>query len=317
LGTRAIERTQIGITATADRELVYLGPSLDTGRIDLRVLSDAIGGFAALTERSSSILYGQSYEHKAELAAPFERGSIIVPLEIVSQGIHLAEHGVQIAEGLLLSPSIQALANLCTLLGVGATGVAFGLFKMFKTKKGRLIDPVADAPLLRPVEINIELNRYIRLYNDNDVRSSIRRTLRPLREDGITEFQTRMNGVVIERVTKEDLMAADEAELNEIEEVEERWLDIQKVALVRHLAWHFAGDGATFDAKITDDNLWKKVEEGDRFGAGDRLKVILHTTASRDRNGRLHVEHVITEVLEIEHHRRPVQKSFDDDPRIN
>jgi hypothetical protein len=180
-----------------------------------------------------------------------------------------------------------------------------------------LIDPVADAPLLRPVEINIELNRYIRLYNDNDVRSSIRRTLRPLREDGITEFQTRMNGVVIERVTKEDLMAADEAELNEIEEVEERWLDIQKVALVRHLAWHFAGDGATFDAKITDDNLWKKVEEGDRFGAGDRLKVILHTTASRDRNGRLHVEHVITEVLEIEHHRRPVQKSFDDDPRIN
>ena len=294
----------------ADCQVAYVGPALSDGRIDLRILSEALGGFAALTERSSSILYGQTYEHTAELASPLEVGSVVVPIQIIA-------HDLRAAENALLSPGVQALANLTSLLGLGVAPIAIGLFRMFKQKKGTAIDPATDSSLIQVIDIDIEIGRYIKLYNDNDVRSSIRRTLRPLREAGIEEFQTRRNGNVIESVTKADLLAADEAQIDEIVGVEEKWLDIQKVALVRHLAWHFAADGATFDAKIEDEELWNKVEAGERFGAGDRLKVLLRTTASRDRNGRLHVEHLITEVQNVEHHRHTSQGDlWGADPRV-
>jgi hypothetical protein len=295
----------------ADCQIAYLGPTLRDGRMDLRILSDALGGFAALTERSSQLLYGQMYEHTAELASPLETGSVVIPIQIVS-------HGLRAAEQFLLSPAVQALANLTSLLGFGASPIAIGLFRVFKEKKGRAIDPATDISVLRVIDIDIEITRYIKLYNDNDVRTSIRRTLRPLREQGIEEFQTRRYGIVIESVTKADLIAADEAQMDEIVGSEEKWLDIQKVALVRHLAWHFAGDGATFDAKIEDEKLWKRVEGGERFGFGDRLRVVLRTAATRDRNGRLHVEYLITEVLDVEHHHHTSQPGFwADDPRIS
>jgi hypothetical protein len=311
-------REQTGPVADAsERELVFVGPKVEYGRIDLRLLSESLGGFAALTERSSSILYGQTFEHTAELSSPLRAGSVVVPIEIVPHAVQVAAQTLEATKSLLLSPEVQALTNLCTLLGVGTISIAAGLFRMFKVKKGRLIDLRTDSPLLQKIDINIEVNRYVRLYNDGDIRSSLRRTLRPLREDGIDEFQTRRNGVIVERVTKSDLLAADEAEMSDIMGEEERWLDIQKVALVRHLAWHFAGDGATFDAKIEDEKFWKRIENGERFGSGDRLQVRLRTSASRDRNGRLHVEYLITEVLDVGHYLHISQGDiFQNDPRI-
>ncbi len=245
----------------AEHEIVYVGPKLDNGRIDLKLLSEALGGFATLTERSSAILYGQLYDHNAEFIASPRTGSVIIPVDFVSHGVRVVENGLQEMERYLLTPAAQAVANLVTLLGVGPVAMAVGLFRMFKTKKGRVIDPVADPPPMRDTIINIEINRYIRLYNDKEIRASIRKTLRPLREDGITEFQTRHRGVVIERVTKADLLEADAAELADLVEFEERWLDIQKVALLRHLAWHFAGEGQTFDAKIEYDRFLEQIND--------------------------------------------------------
>ncbi len=255
-------------------------------------------------------MYGEVYAHTVELAASPEIGSVVIPIDIVSHAMQVVEHEVKNIEDLLLSPGVQALANLCTLLGVGAIGATACLFRMFKEKKGRAIDAAADASLLSKLDVNIEASRLVRLYNNVDIRTSLRRTLRPLREDGIAEFQTRRDGLIVERVTKADLLAADAAEIEDIVEIEEKWLDVQKVALVRHLAWHFASDTLTFDARIDDEKYWKKVDAGERFGAGDRLQVVLKTTASRDRNGRLHAEHRILEVLDIRHQRRPTQNGL-------
>lgn len=300
----------------SDYELAYIGPKLDTGRMDLRLLSESLAGFASLTERSSAILFGQTYEHTAEIVSAPEKGSVVVPIEIVPHALKAVQGAIKSSEQVLLTPGVQALSNLCTLLGVGAASISVGLFKMFKTKKGRALDPTLDALLLKNMELNLELQKYIRLYNDAEIRWSTRRTLRPLREDGIAEFQTRYRGVIIERVTKSDLLEADAAELQDKVEYEERWLDIQKVALVKHLAWHFSGDGQTFDAKIDDDTFWRKVDEGERYGSRDRLRVVLRTRATHDKNGKLHVDYLVTEVLQIEHHRLGVQQDFfPNDPR--
>ncbi len=164
-------------------------------------------------------------------------------------------------------------------------------------------------------KIDIEIRLVLEVYSDPEVRSSIRRLHRPLREQGIDAFETRRNGRTIERVDKSDLFAADEAELEEIVGQEEKTLDIQKAALVRHLSWHFSDAGYPFDAQIEDEKLWARVMAGERFGSGDKMRVVLKTTAKRDSTGRLRLERTIPEVLEVEHASSPQKDMFSDDPR--
>jgi hypothetical protein len=137
--------------------------------------------------------------------------------------------------------------------------------------------------------------------------------LRPLRADGIVEFQTRRREVVVETVRQSDLKSADEAEESAIQEVEEKVLDIEKAALVPHLSWHFSDEGSAFDARIQDAALWERVAKGERFGYGDKMRVELRTTFHRDSRGRLNLERTIPKVIDVEHASQPQPLLWKDD----
>ena len=141
----------------------------------------------------------------------------------------------------------------------------------------------------------------IKIFNDTEVQSAIRAALRPLRTEGIVEFQTRRREVIVERVRQSDLKAADEAEEAAILEVEAKVLDIEKAALLPHLSWHFSDEGSAFDARIQDPVLWDRVAKGERFGYGDRMRVELRTSFHRDARGRLNLERTIPRVIDVEH----------------
>jgi len=272
----------------------YIGPALEDERIDVLVLADALRGLGRLTSRASYILYGSNFDHRLELDASIRGGSVIIPLHIFSAVLQQAESG-------LLTPGVQALANLMSILGFGVGPAAITLYKLFKLKRGRPITDDDDFErLLRRLE-NLERLLLVRLYNDQEVQAAIRSVLRPLRVEGIVEFQTRREEVVIDTVTKGDLLAADTAEEGELPEIEEKVLDIEKAALLPHLAWHFRDGRTSFDAKIHDVDLWARVAQGERFGFGDTMRVQLHTSYSRDVTGRLTVERVIPKVIEVDH----------------
>ena len=116
----------------------------------------------------------------------------------------------------------------------------------------------------------------------------------------------------MERVYHQDLKAADEAEESAIQEIEEKVLDIEKVALVPHLAWHFSDEGKAFDARILDADLWERIATGERFGYGDRMRVELRTSFSRDSKGRLNLERIIPKVINVEHAAQPQQPLWPD-----
>lgn len=90
--------------------------------------------------------------------------------------------------------------------------MALSLFALFKKKKGRPIPEEDDLNKLLERLSNIERLLMIKIYNDLEVQQAIRASLRPLRTEGIIEFQTRRREVVVERVPQADLRAADEAE---------------------------------------------------------------------------------------------------------
>jgi hypothetical protein len=273
--------------------IAYHGPALQDGHMQMLALSVGLRGQA---------LYGESVTIKVEVDPEFESGSLIIP-------VHILSDAVRVAEGFLTGPAITALVNLITLLGFfGFSGVT--LYALFKRLKGRRIEKPEDVPRDMKIDISIEL--LIRVYNDAEVQENLRKTLAPLHLDGVEEFQTRRQGEVIQTVSKEDLKEADEAELEDLTKNEEIELDIEKAAWRRNLAWHFNDGKTSFDAKIEDKNFWKRIEQGEAFADGDRLKVHLETTARRTSHGTLKVERRIPTVIDVEHVRQRQGKLFGD-----
>lgn len=266
----------------------------------MAALANGLRGQALLIERTSELLYGDSLAIQVEVDESFERGSLIVPVHIVSDILRNAEQ-------LFAGPGFTALSNLLTILGFMGAG-ATSLYKLFRRLKGRLIENPEDLPLDLHLDISIDL--LIRIYNDNEVQTQLRKTLDPLHYSGIDEFQTRRAGTVLERFSKADLQFADEAELERLTRDEEIDLAIEKAAWRRNLAWHFNDGKTSFDARIDDKAFWKRVEQGEAFADGDRLRVHLRTTAKRTRGGVLKVERRIPTVLDVEHARRRLQQDI-------
>lgn len=289
---------------TAEKlQVAYDGPALRNGRMQMLALGVGLRGQALLIQRTKDLLYGDSPTLRVEVDHDFEQGSLVIPVHIISDAAKVVEH-------LLAGEASTALANLMQFLGFsGLSGVT--IYQLFRRLKGRRIEKPEDVP--RDLNINISVDLLVRVYNDPEIQAQLRKTIEPLRQEGIEEFQTRRNGQVIERVSKKDLRAADEAELNDLTRDEEIVLDIQKAAWRRNLAWHFSDGRTTFDAKIEDDKFWKGVEKGEAFADGDRLKVHLRTIARRTASGGLKVERTIPTVIEVEHVRRRQPKLFEDE----
>jgi hypothetical protein len=290
---------------TEKLQIAYVGPALKDGRMPMIQLAAGMRGQALLIHRVKDLLYGESLNIQVEVDPEFEAGSLVIPVHILSDGLNAAER-------LLSGPGVTALANLIQILGFfGIGGVS--LYKLFRKLKGRKIERPEDIPI--KLDINISIEVLIRIYNDAEVQTQLRKTIHPLRYDGIDEFQTRREGKIIESVQKTDLQAADDAELQDITKDEEVELDIEKAAWRRHLAWHFNNGQTSFDAKIEDDSFWEDIQRGEAFAVGDRLRVHLRTTAHRTRDEVLKIQRIVPKVLGVEHARRKQPALFESEPR--
>ena len=292
-------------TTTDKLQIAYVGPALKDGRMPMIQLAAGMRGQALLIHRVKDILYGESLNIQVEVDPEFDTGSLVIPVHILTDGLNAAER-------LLSGPGFTALANLLQILGfLGISSVS--IYRLFRNLKGRKIERPEDIPV--NLNINISVDVFIRVYNDTEVKTQLRKTIHPLRHEGIDEFQTRRQGKVIDSVQKADLQAADDAELQDITKDEEVELDIEKAAWRRHLAWHFNNGQTSFDAKIEDDAFWEDIQRGEAFAVGDRLKVHLKTTAHRTRDGVLKIQRVVPKVLGVEHARRKQEDLFDGQSR--
>jgi hypothetical protein len=279
-------------------QIAYTGPALEGGRMPMLALGNALRGQALLIQRVKDMLHADSVAIRVEIDPTFESGSLIIPVHILTDAYEAAKHT-------LAGEGFTALANLLAILGFGGV-TAQSLFKFFKRMKGRPIERPEDFP--KDLNINIKVELFIRIYNDPEVQAQLRKTVGPLRQEGVEEFQTLRSGIVLDQVSKSDVQAADEAEVDRLTTNEEIGLAIEKAAWRRNLAWHFNDGQKSFDAKIDDENFWKRVEGGEPFADGDRLIAHLQTTARRTPSGDLKVERRIPTVLGVEHARRVTQK---------
>lgn len=286
-------------------QVAYEGPALRQARMPMLALGTALRGQALLIARVGELLYGDAAPIQVEVDESFEAGSLIVP-------VHIFRDSIRNAEDLFAGHGFSALSNLLALLGfLGVNPLS--IYRVFKKLHGRPVEKPSDIVGDLKLELSISVEQFVHIYNDKEVQSQLRKTLDPLRLPGIVEFQTRRAGEIIERVFETDLQAADEAEVENLTKDEEVDLAIEKAAWRRNLAWHFSDGRTSFDARIDDDRFWKRIEEGEAFADGDRLRVHLRTSARRTAKGTLKVERRIPEVLDVEHARRNTQRKMFDE----
>jgi hypothetical protein len=276
-----------------DHSIAYVGPALDGGRMDAILLADGLKGIGRLIAKVADLQGLGLGRVRLQVQGQPRSGS----LEVFLHFLHVAAETTQ---NVLDSKVLTEIGLVMGISGFTIKDAKNSLIALFKKFKGRPIDDETNLDDVDVGDLSITKADLIRMYNDPDVQAAIRAALRPLRDEGVTEFQTRERGQVVERVTKSELAAADAAELDAMITDETKVLDVEKASFVPHLSWHVSDQGRPFDAKIEDPELWAHVAAGERFGSGDRLHVDLHTEAERESSGRLRITRTITKVHRVE-----------------
>ena len=289
--------------------VAYDGPALADGRMAVRDLAPALLALGDLLADAAVTAYPDRGPVTLNIQAAPERGSFVIHLILEAKGVWDQVTSFFDSEG------ITALNNL--------EGVVFGpvgIFALIKWLRGRRIkhqERVREGYLRLTLEDGetIEVPTTVVELNGNPaVCEKAREVVAPLETEGVDSVEFRPSTQPALRVEIADLPAFEAAE-----PVEEQLgtnetlmvLSIDSVVFREGNKWRFSDGESTFWADIEDEAFLKRVREGrESFSSGDMLRCRLEVTQLR-RDGRLHTERRVLEVLE--HIRTEVQMELGED----
>jgi len=126
--------------SSAEVEVVFEGPGVKTGKIDARLLADALAGCSEVFTRANAVLNGDASQAAVLVQSDFKHGSFVAGLELVQ---NVTEQGLS----LITAHHFLNAAALAGLIGFGPAEVmkelakdiaketVIGLFKWLKGKK--------------------------------------------------------------------------------------------------------------------------------------------------------------------------------------
>ena len=147
-----------------------------------------------------------------------------------------------------------------------------------------------------------------RLSQDFRVRASQRRTLSPLGNDGVNEFQVRQGNSPVISIGKDeldkgyfDLLSCDIGGEETIGEPQmfDAVLLLRSAVFVEDKKWQFYYGDDMISASLSDPEFVRRVfVAGDRFGVGDRFRVRLCLSQIFLPNGKIRNDYEIVRVIE-------------------
>jgi hypothetical protein len=266
----------------------YDGPSVAGGQMDVRDLAPAMLATAKLFEHTAQQMYGTTTRLKIDVQAAFRQGSF--SYEVLTQAIDVG----------------KSLLDHISVSDVIITGDM--LFRLIRAARGRVparIDRTSDAAAITFHDgsvINVNAQT-VNLYVNSAIRRDAEGVVEPLKKTGIDEFRIVSPITAPLSLSKADVEFFD-APIQEPDVLH----DAVSVQVVEVLApdfkhgnkWKFslAGAGVIW-ADILDKMFWGKVaNHTETFGAGDALRVDLHTVVTRKPSGGLERLDEIVHVIE-------------------
>lgn len=235
-------------------------------QIDANTLITALIHYQTVINESNKELSGGSKNIELKVNA-FSKGSFVIDVSVVESFV----------KGIFSSDSISYLANL--------SAVVAGVYATYKAFKGR---PIKTKDEEKAIAINIEDKRIIinktivNVYNQPVIREAISKTIESANEEPNVEgFSVGCDdGNISTTFKKEEFKDYiytdfDKEENMPNEKVEEVDAILTIIALNFESGsrWQFIYNGFKIPMIVKDDALMKKIDEGERFGKGDAIKV--------------------------------------------
>ena len=293
--------------------IAYDGPALANHAMDVHALGPALLAIGDMCREAHRTIHGDDgAEVKVHVKATSE-GCFDIVLQLVQAYDRVAD--------LVRDHDVSTAKDIIEWLGLGAVP-ATGLFAYLKWKRGRRVvaqEPVSDSSKGTPYNIRVEVegegNTVIvipgqvqQLASDPRVRAAQRRTLSPLNDDGIDEFQVRHGRKAVLTVSKDDLRrgyfdigpedVGQEEAINEPQTYEAILL-LRSPVFEQEKKWQFYHGEQRISATLRDTDFIKRVfTSGERFGVGDRFRVRLGLSQVLLPNGRIRNDYEIIKVIE-------------------
>lgn len=291
--------------------IAYDGPALANHTMDVQALGPALLAIGDMCREAHRIINGDdNAEINVHVKATSE-GCFDIILELIQTYNALAE--------LVKDDDVSTAKDIIEWLGLGMVP-ASGLLAYLKWKKGRKIvkqeatqDETGNVLYNITVEgdhnnVTVISEPVHKLASDPRVRAAQRRTLSPLNDDGIEEFQVRHGKKSVFSVDKDEVKGGyydiNPEEVGQEENFSEpqtfeAWLVLRAPVFEQEKKWQFFYGEQRISATLRDAEFVKRVfVSGDRFGVGDRFRVRLCLSQVLLPNGKIRNDYEIARVLE-------------------
>jgi hypothetical protein len=292
------------MNSNASFQVVYDGPAVEQGEMDVRDLAPALMSLGWLIEDANHRINGDERPVSVRFKA-VEKGSLIVNLAL---DVSLW----QTFTGLFTSPESSAVEQLLSIVtGVGTVAGAVGgsIFWAIKKLRGRNIESVTPGSnntvyvLLQGDNATVQLNRIaFDMAQDPRVRMEASKVIKPLEKEGVEEFYLQTGGIAPDpeqKITKEDLpFFLNEERPDQVEDVSVVLLQLIHPDLTdANSKWRFTDGNGRFNASIGDTAFLQQVQSRTLlFGHGDAIRAELVRRQAM-RGSQLRTEYEIRRVL--------------------
>lgn len=242
-----------------------------THAIDANTLINALIHYQTVVNEANRQYGGGVRDVRLQVNA-IEKGSFVIDISVVQDFI----------KQLFFKDSIEYISGLVTIVG----GV-YSLYKVFKGKPLKTKEDQATAEKSVSLIINgdVTIKNITNVYNQPIVREAISKSVENADEDPHVEGFTISkdiednNPVTFERRDFKSYIYDDfdnEDDIPDEREIDEvTTLTIVGLNFEKGSRWQFMYNGFKISIIVKDDALMKKIDEGERFGKGDAIRVKL------------------------------------------
>lgn len=245
-----------------------------THSIDANTLVNVLVHYQAVVTEANRQFGGGSREVSIQVNA-IEKGSFVIDISVV-QGI---------MQQLFSKDTVEYLAGLTAIVG--------GVYAVYKAFKGRPVKTKEDVAAAEKavgmtvngnVKVNVKINNITNVYNQPPVREAISKSVETADADPNVEGFTISEGKDTPATTfnREDFKDYIYNDFDAEDDIpDERMFDktatltIVGLNFERGSRWQFMYKGFKINIIVKDDALMNKIDEGERFGKGDAIRVKL------------------------------------------
>ena len=239
-----------------------------THSLDANTLVNILVHYQAIVTEANKQLSGGARQVTLQVNA-LKQGSFIIDLSVVQS----------VVAQLFCKDTVSYIADLC-----GAVGGIYTLYHKFKGKPVKTEEDKKDVAATLKIKDVANLNITVNIYNQPLVRQAVSKSMETADEDPSVEgFSVKdNNGKTCAEFKRSEFKEYIYDGFDTEDDIpDERILDEDTTLVIVGLnfekgsRWQFMYNGFKISITVKDDALMQKINEGERFGKGDPIKVKL------------------------------------------